>query len=116
MNPPSFAALLTSTRNGESVATITREADPNNHRYLTYQYVVDGRTFSGVGYGPNHAEMGVGEQVRVVYFPAHPQYATIATAEEQRKYLEEGMMAGILMATFATFIVYLKYFRGKALS
>jgi hypothetical protein len=110
LNSPS--ALLTRIRKGESVATITREADPKNHQYLTYQYTVDGRTFSGAGYGPNHTEMGVGEQVRIVYFPARPQYATIATDQEQTKDLELGLMAGIVMATAGTLGAYLRYFRG----
>ncbi len=114
MNPPSFAALLIRIRNGESIATITRGTDPHNHRYLTYEYVVDGRKFSGVGYGPNHTELGVGKQVKVVYFPAQPRYATLATEREQTRYLEQAMFAGIMMATFATLVVYLTYFRRKA--
>jgi hypothetical protein len=111
MNSPSFAALLVKFKKGESVATVTREADPKNHRYLTYQYVIDGKTFSGVGYGPNGKDMRVGEQVRVCYFPAHPQYATIATYTEQTEHLRDGVMSGLFMATLGTFIVYWKYFR-----
>ena len=111
MNSSSFAALLLRFKKGESVATVTREADPKNHRYLTYQYVIEGKTFSGVGYGPNNKDMRVGEQVKVCYFPAHPQYATITTYTEQTEYLRDGVMSGLLMATFGTFIVYWKYFR-----
>jgi hypothetical protein len=111
MNPPSFAALLLRLRKGESVATITREANAKNHNYVTYQYVIDGKTFSGVGYGPNGNNLRVGEQVEICYFPAHPQYSSIATYTEQTRHLRDGVIAGIIMATFATFIVYWKYFR-----
>jgi hypothetical protein len=111
MNPPSFAALLLRIRKAESTATITREADPNNHRYVTYQYVVSGRVFSAVGYGPDRKEMQLGKQVRVCFFPAHPQYATIATDREQTEYLRDGVMAGITLATLMTGIMYWRYFR-----
>ena len=113
MNPPSFTALLVKVKKGETLATITKEADPNNHRYLTFQYVVDGKTFSGVGYGPDGKEMALGEQVRVYYFPDHPQYATIASDKDQSGYLKDGVMSGISMATFLTFVVYWKYFKAS---
>lgn len=113
MNPPSFAALLISIRKSESIATITGEADPKNHNYLTYQYSVGGRTYTGVGYGSDGHELRLGEQMRVYYFPAYPQAATIATDKEQREYLRGGAMAGIAMATFVTIAVYWKFFRTR---
>jgi hypothetical protein len=111
MNPPSFAALLLRIRKAESIATITRQADPKNHLYVTYQYVVDGRTYSEVGYAPDRRETSLGEQVRVCYFPAHPQAATIVSDKEQLGYLKGGLLSGIFMATFTTLAVYWRYFR-----
>jgi hypothetical protein len=111
MNPPSFAALLLTVRKDESIATITREADPNNHLYVTYQYVAEGKTYSAEGYGPDRREMRLGEQVRVCYFPAHPQAATIASNREQMGYLKGGVLAGVLLATFMTSAAYWRYFR-----
>jgi hypothetical protein len=113
MNPPSFTALLITIRKAESVATITAESDPKNHNYLTYQYSVGGRTYTGVGYGPDGHEMALGDQMRVCFFPAHPQSATIATDKEQKEYVREGAMAGIAMATFLTIAVYWKFFRTR---
>jgi hypothetical protein len=113
MNPPSFAALLLRIRKAESTATITREADPKNHLYVTYEYVVDGRTYSAVGYTPNRREMRLGEHVRVCYFPDRPQAATIATDREQTGYLKGGVVSGIFMATCMTFAVYWRYFRAR---
>jgi hypothetical protein len=97
MNPPSLAVLLLRIRRAESTATITRESDPNNHHYVTYQYVVGGRVFRAVGYGPDRKEMRLGEEVRICFFPARPQYATIATDREQTEYLKSGVMAGITL-------------------
>lgn len=111
MNPPSFAALLLGIRKAESIATITRETDPKNHLYVTYQYVVDGRTYSAVGYAPDGSETRLGEQVRVYYFPPYPSVSTIATDKEQMGYLKGGVMAGLSLATFMTFAVYWRYFR-----
>jgi len=113
MNPPSLAALLLKVTQAEAVATITREADPKNHRYVTYEYVVDGRTYSEVGYGPDRREMRLGDKVRVRYFPAYPKAATIATDKEQTGYLKDSVIAGISMATFVTIAVYWRYFRTK---
>jgi len=111
MNPPSLTAVLLRIRRSESTATITKEADPNNHRYVTYQYVVSGRSFSAAGYAPDRKEMQLGKQVRVCFFPAYPHYATIATDKEQTEYLKDGLMAGTTLATFIAGIVYWRYFR-----
>ena len=113
MNPPSRAALLLKISKAESVATITREADPKNHRYVTYEYVVDGKTYSDVGYGPDGREMRLGDTVRVSYFPPYPKAATIATNKEQTGYLKGSVMAGFCMATFVIVAAYLRYFRTK---
>jgi hypothetical protein len=111
MNPPSFAAMLLRIRKAESTATITREADPKNHLYVTYEYVVSGKTYSAVGYAPGRSETRLGDQVRVCYFPARPQTATIATDREQSGYLRSGVESGIFLATFMTLAVYWQYFR-----
>jgi len=105
--------LVLRIRQAEAVATITRESDPKNHRYVTYEYVVDGRTYSDVGYGPDGREMRLGDKVRVRYFPAYPKAATIATDKEQTGYLKDSVIAGISMATFVTIAVYWRYFRAK---
>src|SRR4029077_6304792 len=105
MNPPSFIALLLGIKKAESIAKITREADPKNHLYVTYQYAVEGRTYNAKGYGPDGKEMRLGEQVRLFYFPAYPQAATIVTEEQQTEYLKDGLMAGFAMATFITLAV-----------
>jgi hypothetical protein len=111
MNPPSFAALLLRIKKAESIAVITREADPKNHLYVTYEYVADGKKYSAVGYGPDGRKTRLGEEVRVCYFPAHPQAATIASDRQQMEYLKGGVLAGIFLATFMTFVVYRRYFR-----
>jgi hypothetical protein len=57
--------------------------------------------------------MRLGEKVRVSYFPAHPQTATMAADKEQGGYLKDAVAAGIFMASFVTFAVLWKYFRSR---
>jgi hypothetical protein len=56
-NSPSRASLLMWFSSGKVDGLITREADPSNHNYLSYEYRVHGKTYSGIGYGPHHADL-----------------------------------------------------------
>ena len=113
INSPSFVALLVRLRKDESLATITQGGDPQNHNYITYEYTVKGKTFSALGYGPNHKEMRVADQVRVQYFPAYPKFATISSDAEQNEELKDGVIESLFVATAMVFLVYWKQFRTK---
>lgn len=93
--------MLFSSRNVEGM--ITREADPNNHNYISYEYTGGGKTYSGIGYGPNQADMRRGKIATVHYFPAAPSESVLVGANEQRGYAAFGLLAGLLIGTFAGF-------------
>ena len=104
-------ALLTRFQKSESFATITKEADPHNHNYISYEYTLSGKTFSRVGYGPDHKEMRVGDQVRLRYFPAYPELATIGSDADQSDALKDGVVRSVFVATITVLFVCLKEFR-----
>jgi hypothetical protein len=116
INPPSFASLLLRFRRSETMGVVTGEADPKNHNYVTCEYTVNGKTYTEVGYGPDHQlgkEWRRGERTLVSYFPPLPQVATMANEMEQKTYFVWGLTMSGIMATFATFGVHWKYFKSK---
>lgn len=102
-NPPSRASILMLFRSGTADGVITHDADPSNHLYVSYQYTVNGKTYSGTGYGPNHADMKTGERTTVYYFPPTPSESVLVDAVEQRGYVRFGVVGGLLMGVFAGF-------------
>lgn len=80
---------------------ITHEAAPNNHLYLSYEYSIEKRVYSGTGYAPGHADLHKGEPVEVHFFPSAPAEAVIASKREQQGYAVFGLLAGALMGVFA---------------
>ena len=107
-NPPSRASILMWFSSRSVQGVVTHDADPNNHNYISYEYTVGGKTYSGIGYGPNHADMRRGEVSTVYYFPAAPSESVLSGKEEQRGYAAFGLFAGLLMGTFAGFGDYWK--------
>lgn len=102
-NPPSRASILMWFSSRKVDGVVRHEADPNNHNYLSYEYTVDGKTHSGVGYGPRHADMKEGQGVTVHFFPVVPSESVLVDKDEQRGYAAFGLGAGLLMGIFAGF-------------
>jgi hypothetical protein len=99
-NPPSRASLLMWFSSGKVDGSITREADPSNHNYLSYEYTVLGKTYSGTGYGPYHAGLQRGQSVAVYYFPPAPSESVLVGEEEQRGYAAWGLLSAAIMGAF----------------
>src|SRR5579864_5873034 len=72
-NPPSRASLLMWFSSGKVDGSITRAADPSNHNYLSYEYAVRGKTYSGTGYGPIMQIYSGGNPQRCITFPPRPR-------------------------------------------
>ena len=111
MNPPSRTSVFIRFRNSQTDATITGDADFRNHGYVTYQYQVGRQTFTGAEAQPDGRRVYLGDHLPVFYFPNYPQFGTIASVEEQRKFIESAVGAGVILASFTTFLVYRVYFR-----
>src|SRR5579859_1475050 len=102
-NPPSRASLLMWFSSGKVDGSITREADPSNHNYLSYEYTVHGKTYSGTGYGPHHANLQRGQSAAVYYFPAAPSESVLVGTDEQRGYAAFGLFSAVIMGVVAGF-------------
>jgi hypothetical protein len=93
---------------------ITREADPSNHNYLSYRYTVNGKTYTGMGYAPNHQPMSQGQAVVVYIFPLLPSDSVLLGKEEQRGLAVFGLFVGLLFGLFVGFGDYWKRHRSTA--
>ncbi len=102
-NPPSRASLLMWFSSAKVDGSITRESDPNNHNYLSYEYAVRGKTYSGTGYGPHHADLQRGQSAAVYYFPAAPSESVLVGPDEQRGYAALGLLSAAILGVFAGF-------------
>jgi hypothetical protein len=102
-NPPSRASLLMWFSSGRVDGSITRNADPSNHNYLSYEYTVRGKTYSGTGYGPYHADLQRGQSVAVYYFPPAPSESVMVGEDEQRRYAAWGVLSAAMMGIFVGF-------------
>jgi hypothetical protein len=109
-NPPSRASLLMWFSSGKVDGLITREADPSNHNYLSYEYTVNGKTYSGIGYGPHHADLQRGQPAAVYYFRAAPSESVLVGADEQRGYAAFSLLSALMMGIFVGFA---DYWNGK---
>jgi len=102
-NPPSRASILMLLSSRTTDGVITHAADPSNHNYLSYEYSVNGKVYSGTGYGPNHADMQVGGTATVYYFPLATSQAVLVGPVEQRGYVAFGLVWAVLMGVFVGF-------------
>ena len=100
VNPSSRASLLMWFSSGKVDGSITREADPSNHNYLSYEYTVRGKTYSGTGYGPHHADLKRGQSVAVHYFPAAPSESVLLGTDEQGGYAASGLLTAVIMGVW----------------
>ena len=96
--------MLFSSRNTAGV--VTREADPNNHNYISYEYTVEEKKYSGISYGPNHADMRKGQAI-IVYYPTKaPSESLLLGPDEQKNYVAISLLVGGLIGMFAGFVDY----------
>lgn len=105
-NPPSRASLLMWFSSGEANGSITREADPSNHNYLSYEYTVRGKTYSRQGYGPYHADLQRGQSVAVHYFAPAPSESVLVGEDEQRGYAVGAPLSAAILGMFVGFADY----------
>jgi len=94
---------------------ITRAADPSNHNYLSYKYTVRGKTYTGMGYAPNHKDLSEGQTVVVYLFPLLPSNSVLAGKDEQRRLAVFGLLVGLLFGLFVGFGDYWKRHRSSAI-
>jgi hypothetical protein len=113
-NPPSRASILMWFSAEKADGIITRAADPRNHNYLAYNYTVRGKTYTGMGYAPNHQPMAEGQAVVVYIFPLLPSNSVLAGKDEQRKLAIFGLIVGLLFGVFVGFGGYWKRHRSSA--
>jgi hypothetical protein len=99
----SRASMLMWFTSSRADGVITREAESKNHNYVSYEYNVGGKTYSGTGYGPDHEDMQKGQTVEVYFFTPLPSESVIVGKDEQRGYVAFGMASGLLMGVFAGF-------------
>ena len=95
---------------------ITRGADPSNHNYLSYGYTVNGKTYTGMGYAPNHQPMSQGQAVVVYIFPLLPSDSVLLGKDEQRRLAIFGLLVGLLFGLFVGFGDYWKRHRSSAIT
>src|SRR5689334_21044750 len=113
-NPPSRASMLMWFSAERADGVITREADPSNHNYLSYRYTVNGKTYTGMGYTPNHQPMSAGQEVVVYVFPLLPSNSILVGKDEQRRLAIFGLLVGLLFGLFVGFGDYWKRHRSAA--
>jgi hypothetical protein len=99
----SRASMLMWFTSSKVDGVITREADPKNHNYVSYEYNVNGKAYSDTGYGPHHQDMQKGQTVEVYFFTPLPSESVIVAKDEQGGYAPFGLLAGVLMGVVAGF-------------
>ncbi len=98
------AAILMLFASQKTDGVITREADPHNHMYLSYEYSVHGRSYSGRGYAPHHADLEKGQAVEVFFFPPLPSQSLILGRDEQLRLAVWGLVTAFLLGALFAFI------------
>lgn len=100
-------------RYGVAISARVVNKEPENHNFIRYSYVVNGRHFSGLGSagGENldFDQLHVGDPVKVVYDSRQPEESKLGSAQSQARSATRGVIfLGVLGPVFSMIAMYAK--------